>query len=524
MIYVKRKGSEKMSKESAGKQMSINLIASVVSFAVNVGINFFLTPFLVKELGTEAYGFIGLANNFVQYATVITAALNSISGRFISIEYHKGNIEKASKYFSSVLVANLFLAAVMLAGSAIFTFFLDSIIDVPSDIVTSVKITFALTFLTYVVSIITAIFTTAAFVKNRLDINSIRDISSNIIKVALIVALFTFLPAKLYYIALATLASGVFLLLANITVKRKILPEIKIKLTNFSFGLVKTILAAGIWLSFSQLCNVLMTGLDLLICNLAISSMIMGLLSIAKTVPMCIGNLITMLGNVFTPHYTIMYANGDIDGLVKEVKFTSKILSFIMTVPLAGFIAFGRQFYTLWQPTKTEQEIMMIQILSVLTCAMYLFSCHTQCLMMLYTVCNKLKIPVFVNLGIGLVSTLSVILVLNFGNLGDNGVYAVAGISSLLMSIRAVTFMPIYSAKILNRKWTTFYSSIIRGWIAFAVVITLFIIVSSLITIQSWISLIVVCVGFGIIGYVLCVPVMFAKDEIKSFKKKLLKK
>ncbi len=71
--------------KSSGKQMSINIIASIVSFAVTIGINFFLTPYLVKELGSDAYGFIGLANNFVQYGTIITMALNSISGRFISI-------------------------------------------------------------------------------------------------------------------------------------------------------------------------------------------------------------------------------------------------------------------------------------------------------------------------------------------------------------------------------------------------------------------------------------------------------
>ena len=47
--------------KSAGKQMSINIIASIVSFAVTVGINFFLTPYLVKEVGSDAYGFIGLA-------------------------------------------------------------------------------------------------------------------------------------------------------------------------------------------------------------------------------------------------------------------------------------------------------------------------------------------------------------------------------------------------------------------------------------------------------------------------------
>ena len=195
--------------KSAGKQMSINIIASIVSFAVTVGINFFLTPYLVKEVGSDAYGFIGLANNFVQYATIVTTALNSISGRFISIAYHKGDVEKSSKIFSSVLVADLFLAAVMLILSSIFVCFLDTVLKIPSNLVSGVKITFAFAFLTFVVSTVTAIFTTAAFVKNRIDINSIRDIISNLIKVALIVLLFAIFPAQLYFVTLASFGSGI---------------------------------------------------------------------------------------------------------------------------------------------------------------------------------------------------------------------------------------------------------------------------------------------------------------------------
>ena len=117
-----------MAEKSSGKQMSINVIASLISFAVTTGINFFLTPYLTQELGTEAYGFIGLANNFVQYATVVTSALNSMSGRFISLAYHRGDKEKASKLFSSVLVADLIIAAVMLVAAAFLTFFIDKIL------------------------------------------------------------------------------------------------------------------------------------------------------------------------------------------------------------------------------------------------------------------------------------------------------------------------------------------------------------------------------------------------------------
>ncbi len=304
--------------KSVGKQMSINIIASIVSFAVTVGINFFLTPYLVKEVGSDAYGFIGLANNFVQYATIVTTALNSISGRFISIAYHKGDVEKSSKIFSSVLVADLFLAAVMLILSSIFVCFLDTVLKIPSNLVSGVKITFAFAFLTFVVSTVTAIFTTAAFVKNRIDINSIRDIISNLIKVALIVLLFAIFPAQLYFVTLASFGSGIFLLLANITVKKKVLPEVKADIRKFDIKIVKTLLASGIWLSLSQLCQVLLSGLDLLICNLTLGTALMGLLSIAKTVPNSIGNLTVILGSVFTPHYTILYAKKKIPELIIE--------------------------------------------------------------------------------------------------------------------------------------------------------------------------------------------------------------
>lgn len=513
-----------MSEKTTGKQMSINLIASIISFSVNVGINFFMAPFLVKELGTEAYGFIGLATNFVQYATIITAALNSISGRFISVEYHRGNIQKASKIFTSVFFADLFMAAVMLVASAFLTAYLDIIINVPEHLISSVKITFGLTFATYVVSVVTAIFTTAAFVKNRVDINSVRDIISNLIKVALVVALFAFLPAQLFYLSLATLGSGLFLLIANISVKKKILPEIKVRIKDFEFKLVRMILAAGIWMSFALLCNALITGIDLLICNLTLGATMMGVLSISKTVPISVGNLINTIANVFTPHYTILYAKGDIDGLVKEVKFTSKVLSLIMTVPIAAFMVFGRQFYTLWQPTKTQEEIFMIQILSILTCLMYLFTCQTQCLMMVYTVCNKLKGPVLVNFGIGVVSTIAVLLVLNFGSLGDSGVYAIAGISSVLTSLRSIIYMPVYTAHILNRKWSTFYDTIIRACLSFVTAAALFFVVGMLIEINTWLTFIAVCIGFGILGYLLCIPVMFSRKEVNKFKLIILKK
>ena len=95
------------------KQMYINLIAQTIAYAVNLAISFFLTPYIVNHIGVEANGFVGLANNFVEYAQLITVALNSMAGRYITIKLHQKNQKEANKYFTDVFFANLFLAVVL---------------------------------------------------------------------------------------------------------------------------------------------------------------------------------------------------------------------------------------------------------------------------------------------------------------------------------------------------------------------------------------------------------------------------
>ena len=96
------------------KQLAINMLASLLTFIVGLGIRFVLTPYVVSSLGPEAYGFIGLTANILGYTGLLTIALNSMAGRFITIAYSSGDIDKANKYFASVFYSNIILASVML--------------------------------------------------------------------------------------------------------------------------------------------------------------------------------------------------------------------------------------------------------------------------------------------------------------------------------------------------------------------------------------------------------------------------
>lgn len=89
---------------SDNKQRIVNLSANIISFAISMAISFFLSPYIVKHLGAEANGYSNLAANFVSYANIVKAALNSIGSRYIIKAYHQGDFDKANKYYSSFIL------------------------------------------------------------------------------------------------------------------------------------------------------------------------------------------------------------------------------------------------------------------------------------------------------------------------------------------------------------------------------------------------------------------------------------
>ena len=136
------------------KRFAINGFAQVFAFLVSIGITFFLTPYIVARLGAAAYGFVGLASNFVSYAQIITIALNSMAGRFITISVHKNQIEDARKYFSSVFFSNIILVLFINCIAIGVLYKLEYIVKIPEELIGDVKLLFGCIFLNFFISII----------------------------------------------------------------------------------------------------------------------------------------------------------------------------------------------------------------------------------------------------------------------------------------------------------------------------------------------------------------------------------
>lgn len=492
-------------------QSVVNLVANVLSFAVSLVISFFISPFIVKHLGVEANGFVTLSANFVSYANILKAALNSVGSRYIMMSYHKGDFEKANKYYSSLFYGDLFLGIVFSVISALCVWKLENLINIPNNLVKDVKIMFGIIFLNFIFNTITTIFSSAPYIKNKIYLQSIRDIQSSLVRAILLLVLFSFFAPNVYYTGLASLIPSMIVIMYNIYYKKKLVPELKVSRKNFSIATIKELVSQGIWNSVSQLGMLLCTGLDLLIANLYISETDMGILSVAKSMPNVISGLTSSLGSVFYAQMVLYYAKDDIEGLAKIVKRSSMIIGAIVTIPVAFLISYGTEFYSLWQPTLDAKQL---QLLSILTALTFVFYAGGTNISNIFTITLHIKQNASAIILTGFASVVVTLLLLKYTNLG---IIAIAGVSPVLTIIRTVFFNVTQAAKYIGKKKTEFAPVILRSVLGTVILSGLGYLLKHVLPSDSWVMLIISAVLFGIISLGLNMIIFMNKDSRKEF-------
>lgn len=493
------------------KQLIFNIVATLLAFVVNTGISFFLTPYITSSIGEEAYGFIALANNFVMYASLVTIALNSMAGRFITIKIHQGKLEEANKYFTSILIANIFFTVILILPSALVVYFLDDFLTISKELIFDVKLLFALIFINFFLSIINATYSTATFVKNRLDLSSKVNIVSYLLRAGLLFVLFAILVPRVSYMGIASCVVSIYVLIMNIYYTKKLLPNISVKKKYFDIKKIIQIIKSGIWNTITKLGQILTDGLDLLVTNIFISPKAMGQFAIVKTITTCLNSFVSTFAGVFSPQQTIDYAKGDLDVVVDDIKFSMKLTSFISNIPYVFLVVFGFYFYKLWVPDVDTNILNILSILSVLS---QLTLSSIVPLWQIFTITNKLKVNSLVTVGTGLLNILIVFILVNTTDLG---VIAIAGVSSITGVIKNITYTPIYSAHCLGVSKKTFYPEIFKNLFVTTLLILINLVVYSIFPIDTWAKLFIAIVICGIIGVVLNYLLLFSKEEKRAF-------
>lgn len=499
------------------KQLFLNIIANFLSLSISLIISFFLTPYIISSIGKEAFSFIPIANNFTAYMSILTIALTSMTARFVTINICKSDMDSANNYYSTSFFINLIMATMIALVCFVVIIFLDRLINIPVEILSDVRVLFIIMFVTFILNISTSVFSVKAFSMNRLDITSIISISGTIAKVIIIFIAFKYLRPKIYYLGVASFVVVFIHFIMNFLIGRKILPTLIISIKNVKSKIIKELFFSGIWNSFNQLSVVLLTGLDLVIANIVLGASPAGILAIAKTAPLALQSLIEVVPSAFNPYLTILYAKESKEKFFTELQFILKISAILIGIPIAGFIALSSNFYSLWMPSVDNNQL---TILSILTMVSLGASFSIMPLFYIFTITNKLKWP---SVAVFVSGVINISVVLLFAYYSNFGIYAIAGVSSILEIFRCLVFVPMYAAKCLNKKLNIFYPFIVKSILYIIILVVLFLTIESCIMISNWKILIISAGGMSTTGLIFGLLFILNSTEKAKFKKYIVR-
>lgn len=502
------------------KQLAINFISQVIYSVINLGISFFLVPHIISSLNASAYAFINLSNDFINYASLITVALNSIAGRYITLAIHKKQNKEANIYYNSVIVANIIMASVLLIPMTLFVIFMDSLINIPANLLGDVRILFIIVFTNFIISLITSVFSSTTFVTNKLYLSSIASIGSQIVRCIALLVLFSLFETNVCFVGIASFASTLVIAISNYIFTKKLLPQLKFDFKEFDLKYTFEMVKNGVWNSVSKLSGILESGLDLLLSNLFIGPVAMGIIALPRTITSIVFSLFGSMASIFNPNIMQAYAKNDFDSIKRQLFFAIKFVATISNAFIATFLVVGLEFYKLWVPTENTVFMYMLSFISMCSLTIGL---PLEPVYVIHTATNKIKQPAIVCL---ILSTINIILVICGVNLvADETLKMVIiyGSSTILGIIKLSLYIPVYTAKIMNEKWHLLYPCILKNIFIVAITFVIGLFIKKYLFFDSWILFFTSSAILGMAFMIINFFFNFNKEDKKEFYKVIKK-
>ncbi|MCI8745146.1 MAG: MATE family efflux transporter [Lachnospiraceae bacterium] len=492
------------------RRVAINMTAQLLAFAVNMLLGFILVP-IIDRMIPNSYGFTDIANKFVQAAQIVVSALNTMASRFITIQIHRNDKEEANRYFSSVFYANVLMAVVFMIPAMFVVVYLGHIFQIPPEAsLPDIQMLFFFIFLNFLISITTSVFGVAPYSQDRLELSSMATILGEAARLTVLFTAYFFFRPYLWYVGCASVASTLIQAAANLIFTRRLLPDMKVRKQYFGWGKVKELVSLGAWNSVTRLGQLLLSGLDTSIANIMINAAAMTTVSIAAQVPTVIVNLMGTIAGVFNPQMTIAYAKEDRKQLLEIIGSADRIMIFLISIPIAFLIVFGKAFFVLWIG-ETQNPGVLYQ-LALLNIGTMCISASIQVLYHVFLITKRVKVNSVVILTSGILTTATVFLLLETTDLG---IYAIVGTSMVFGVLRNLVFTPIYAARCLKVKWYTFYGDILLGLVSIGAVCLTALPFRLLIEIDGWVKLFSVGIAAGAAALAVNFFVVLRKNERK---------
>ncbi len=422
---------------SVGHKLLFGSTIRIGTFAAQVLVAFFLSPFIIHTLGDRLYGFWTLIGAFIGYYGLLDFGLSIAVGRHMAGALGSNNEQAINKVYNTALPIFIAIGGIALLITFVIAYISPWILTNPEEIPLFRTVILILG-CNMAIDFVARVYTGSLHAQMNFHIVSLVQIAALMVRTSLIVLALT---AGYQILALAcisfftTSSSNV----AYYYYARKKLPALRFNSKHFSRDTATTLFSYSFFVIIANVANLLRFQVDGFVIASFLSLAAVTHYSIASSLANYFVQFLVKIMSVFTPLFSRQEAQKAHEAIKETLYFATRISVAISSFIAFAMVAWGRPFIERWMGVD-YQDAYPCLVMLVMGLLPLLSQQPAHSLLM---ATSKHKILAVINLLEGLLNlSLSLILVRYYGILG----VALGTFFSLFIS-KLIVF-PIYFTKI----------------------------------------------------------------------------
>ena len=468
-----------------------NFTFSVINMAIQFLQSLWVTSFIQRMMGIEAYGYIAVIVNIVNMAGIITVALTSVCSKYIVIELEKKDYDKIEKIINTIYFALIFIAGICIVVFSILVINMSKIINISAQYIDQVSILMIIVGADFIVQLLQVFYLSVFYYEEKLYYGYYVSILSNIAKIFVVVIIFQVWRPVVWgaYIG-SVIVNGTALKIYNMYF-RKHYPNIQKNIKYFDFAKLKDVLGTGIWVSLSKLAATLLSSCSTYLVNILIGVYMAGIYGSIAQIQSILSFITVAIVNIFLPQMYKIYAEDKKTELVTYTAEVLKVISIVLGIVAGGLIVFGDEFMSIW----ISEEYLNYNLLLIISICYLAYIYSVEMLNQLLITIDKTKIPALISIIAGVIN---IIMAVFFVKVINMGIYGIAVAQMIILCIRSGIVMPVYAAYCMEQKWYIFLIKQCRCIESMVVTIGVGCFFNHWILVDSWTKLffVSICSGF----------------------------
>ncbi|MCF6182103.1 oligosaccharide flippase family protein [Lutibacter sp.] len=394
----------------------VGVVLGYIAMIVNNAFSFFLTPLMLMVFGTNEFGVYKLALSITSYFALADLGLNNAIVRYVAEYRTNKDKESESKFVGFVAFIFLIIGGIVLLLGSIIYSYIPQIFENSFSIteINLLKKLFFLIAITGTVMLYVNLALGLLKTYEKFAVINIIKIVKTFVRTGLIVILLLS-GYKSFEIVLVDTIVMVLVFIFTSYYCLKIL-NVTINFKGFNIRYSKKIFSYSIIVFVDAVAFHFLMAVDSFVIGIYISSKAIAIYAIGTLLSSLFFSFSIIISEVLMPSVVSQVTQGASNTeLTNYAIKIARIKSILLSLPIIGFVFFGKQFINLW----VGPEFWIAYYIALLVLIPQMISALMDVPLYIMWAKNKHKIKSFVSLGISILNVvLTVVLVKKYGIIG----------------------------------------------------------------------------------------------------------